>query len=48
MNAQCQRLLVEASGYIELGMLEEAAKTLEGIKAEDETRNEVLGVRLEL
>ena len=29
-------------------MLEEAAKTLEGIKAEDETRNEVLGVRLEL
>ncbi|MGA7903330.1 MAG: hypothetical protein WCC08_03490 [Terrimicrobiaceae bacterium] len=48
MSAQWQRLIVEASGYIELGMLEEAAKTLEGIKAEDETRNEVLGVRLEL
>lgn len=48
MNAQCQRLLVEASGYIELGMLEEAAKTLEGIRAEDETRSEVLSVRLGL
>jgi Flp pilus assembly protein TadD len=47
-SEQWQGHVVEASGYIELGMLEEAAKTLQEIRAEDESRREVLGVRLDL
>jgi Flp pilus assembly protein TadD len=48
LNAHWQRYVVEASGYIELGMLEEAARTLEQIKADEEAHEEVLGVRLDL
>ena len=48
MSAQWQRQILEASGYMELGMLDEAAKALEEITPEDKSRKEVSGIRLDL
>jgi tetratricopeptide (TPR) repeat protein len=46
LSAPWHRPLVRASGYLELGMLAEAEKSLEEISAEDQSQSEVLGVRL--
>ena len=43
-----QRELNAAIGYLELGMLEEAAGELENLSPEDRTSSEVLGVRMEI
>ena len=43
-----QRYVLASSGYLELGMLDDAALALEEIKPEDKTRTEVLGARVVL
>ena len=43
-----QRELNASIGYLELGMLEEAAGELENLSPEDRTSSEVLGVRMEI
>src|SRR5262245_19047049 len=43
-----QKHVLASSGYIELGMLDDAALVLEEIKPEDRTRTEVLGARVAL
>jgi tetratricopeptide (TPR) repeat protein len=48
LSAHWQRHVIEASGYIELGMLEQAAEALAKIRQEDEGRDEVRRVRLDL
>ena len=47
MKCSWQRHILVASGYRELGMLEEAAQALEEIDPEDRARAEVLGARVE-
>jgi hypothetical protein len=37
-----------SSGYLELGMFDDAAMVLEEIEPEEKTRNEVLGARVNL
>jgi Flp pilus assembly protein TadD len=46
-NPNWQRHVLAASGYRELGMLDEAARALEEIAPEDRTRKEVLGARVD-
>ena len=46
MKAEWQRHVLACSGYIELGMFDEAAQVLEEIAPEEQTRNEVLGARV--
>jgi lipopolysaccharide biosynthesis regulator YciM len=41
-----QRHVLASSGYLELGMFDDAAMVLEEIAPEDRTRNEVLGARV--
>jgi hypothetical protein len=43
-----QRHVLASSGYLELGMFNEAAQVLEEIAAEDKNRKEVLGARVNL
>ena len=40
--------MTSARGYLELGMLDDAANALEEIEPEDKTRTEVLSVRVDL
>ena len=48
MKPDWQRHVVASSGYLELGMFDEAAQVLEEIAPEEKTRNEVLGARVNL
>ena len=48
MKTDWQRHVLASSGYLELGMFDEAAQVLEEIKPEEKTRNEVLGARVNL
>ena len=45
LKTEWQRHVLISSGYLELGMLDDAAMVLEEIAPEDKTRNEVLGAR---
>ena len=42
------RHVLASSGYVELGMFDDAAMVLEEIAPEDKNRNEVLGARVVL
>ena len=42
MNSDWQRHVLASSGYLELGMLDDAALVLEEIEPEDKNRKEVL------
>ena len=46
LNGDWQRHVLASSGYLELGMFDDAALALEEIEPEDKTRNEVLGARV--
>jgi Flp pilus assembly protein TadD len=46
LNSDWQRNVLASSGYLELGMLDDAALVLEEIEPEDKTRSEVLGARV--
>jgi hypothetical protein len=46
LKTDWQRHVVASSGYLELGMFDDAAMVLEEIAPEDKTRNEVLGARV--
>ena len=46
MKTDWQRHVLASSGYLELGMLDDAALTLEEIAQEDKTRSEVFGARV--
>ena len=48
MSGDWQRHVLASSGYLELGMLDDAALALEEIEPEDKTRTEVLGARIAL
>jgi lipopolysaccharide biosynthesis regulator YciM len=48
LSGDWQRHVLASSGYLELGMLDDAALALEEIEAEDRTRTEVLGARVVL
>ena len=48
MRNDWQRHVLASSGYLELGMLNDAGLALEEIAPEDKTRNEVLGARVNL
>ena len=48
MNSDWQRHVLASSGYLELGMLDDAALALEEIEPEDKTRTEVLGACIAL
>ena len=48
LNASWQRKIVASSGYLELGMLEEAARALSEVEPEDSGRKEVLGAQLDV
>ena len=48
MNSDWQRHVLASSGYLELGMLDDAALALEEINPEDKTRMEVLSARVAL
>ena len=48
MKADWQRHVLASSGYLELGMFDEAAQVLEEIEPEEKARNEVLGARVNL
>jgi hypothetical protein len=43
-----QKHVLASSGYLELGMFDDAAIVLEEIAPEEKTRNEVLGARVNL
>ena len=45
MKTDRQRHFLASSGYLELGMLDDAAMVLEEITLADKTRSEVLGAR---
>jgi hypothetical protein len=45
MRSDWRRHVTAASGYLELGMFDDAANALEEIEPEDKTRKEVLGAR---
>ena len=45
LRTDWQRHVLASSGYLELGMLDDAALALEEITPEDKTRTEVLGAR---
>jgi Flp pilus assembly protein TadD len=46
LKSDWQRHVLASSGYLELGMFDDAATVLEEIAPEDKTRNEVLGARV--
>ena len=48
MNSDWQRHVLACSGYLELGMFDDAALVLEEIAPEDKNREEVLGARVVL
>jgi lipopolysaccharide biosynthesis regulator YciM len=48
LSVDWQRHVLASTGYLELGMFDDAALVLEEIKPEDKTRNEVLGARVNL
>ena len=48
MSVDWQRHVLASTGYLELGMFDDAALALEEIKPEDKTRHEVLGARVNL
>jgi lipopolysaccharide biosynthesis regulator YciM len=48
LSVDWQRHVLASTGYLELGMFDDAALALEEIKPEDKTRNEVLGARVNL
>ena len=48
MSGHCHMQVLASSGYLELGMFDEATRALEEIAPADESRVEVLGARLEL
>ena len=48
LSGDWQRHVLASSGYLELGMFDEAAQVLEEIEPEDKARNEVLGTRVNL
>jgi Flp pilus assembly protein TadD len=48
LKGDWQRHVLASSGYLELGMFDDAAIVLEEIAPEDKTRNEVLGARMNL
>jgi Flp pilus assembly protein TadD len=48
MKSTWQRHVLAATGYCELGMFDEAERTLEQIDAEDKHRKEVLSARVDL
>jgi Flp pilus assembly protein TadD len=48
MKSDWQKHVLASSGYVELGMLDDAALALEEIAPEDKHRNEVLGARVNL
>ena len=48
MSGDWQRHVLASSGYLELGMLDDAALVLEEIEPEDKNRTEVLGARVVL
>ena len=48
MKSDWQRHVLASSGYLELGMFDDAAIVLEEIAPEDKTRNEVLGARVDI
>ena len=48
LRTDWQRHVLASSGYLELGMFDDAAMVLEEIAPEDKTRNEVLGARVDL
>ena len=48
LKTDWRRHVLASSGYLELGMLDDAALALEEIEPEDKTRTEVLGARIAL
>ena len=48
LKTDWQRHVLASSGYLEMGMFDDAALVLEEIAPEDKTRNEVLGARVNL
>jgi Flp pilus assembly protein TadD len=48
LRTDWQRHVLASSGYLELGMFDDAALVLEEIAPEDKNRNEVLGTRVNL
>jgi hypothetical protein len=48
LKSDWQRHVLACSGYLELGMFDDAAMVLEEIAPEDKSRNEVLGARVNL
>ena len=48
LRTDWQRHVLASSGYLELGMFDDAALALEEIEPEDKTRTEVLGARIAL
>jgi tetratricopeptide (TPR) repeat protein len=48
LSGDWQRHVLASSGYLELGMFDDAALVLEEIAPEDKNRNEVLGARVNL
>jgi Flp pilus assembly protein TadD len=48
LSGDWQRHVLASSGFLELGMLDDAALALEEIEPEDKTRTEVLGARVVL
>src|SRR4029453_16068985 len=48
LKTDWQRHVLASSGYLELGMFDDAAMVLEEIAPEEKTRNEVLGARVNL
>ena len=48
LKSDWQRHVLASSGYLELGMFDDAALVLEEIAPEDKNRNEVLGARVNL
>ena len=48
LKTDWQRHVLASSGYLELGMFDDAALVLEEIAPEDKNRDEVLGARVNL
>jgi Flp pilus assembly protein TadD len=48
LNSNWQKRVLASSGYLELGMLDDASSALDEIALPDQTRVEVLGARLAL
>jgi hypothetical protein len=46
LKSDWQKHVLASSGYLELGMFDDAALALEEIAPEDKTRSEVLGARV--